>query len=251
MATQPKPTTRRNTRAKKETTEAQATEQTQPTQEQTPELSEPQTQENAVEQTPASPEELVPNFSVDEKPADKETVELVRGIQIKAAPKQLEQIKAIDVNGFIASKYSLQPESFSSKLKAIIVFMEGYVDAMRKGVPVEAKAGANRQYRLLQMVRGALDAQSSEALINFDTILYFVNQNKVTVFNERLAARFHNHLPDHEVNAFLAMMTLLLKTASPRERQTGLASVQLQEIAKAFNSEQQVTNLYAFYAKNT
>lgn len=242
MTTQPKPRTSRAKKTDTTQTPAPVVETQQPTLEEQPQQPE--------QEKFASPDELVPSLTKEVQDGPKEELVLAKGIKIKAAPKQLEQIKAIDVEGFLASKYMLSPEGYSPKLKAIIQFMETYTDAMRKGTPVDAKTGANRQYRLLQMIRGALDAQTSDALINFDTILYFVNQNKVTVFNERLAARFYNLLPEHEVNPFLSVITLLLKTASPRERQAGLGSIQLKDIEKAFNSEQQVTNFYAFFAKN-
>lgn len=175
----------------------------------------------------------------------------VKGFKI-STPEAAKVNKSKDVHGFIKHKYFLEQEQYPSSLVITIKGVEDYMKLMNVRAPVTPENGARAQSRFLQIVHASLENKDAgEAMMCFDAVLFMVNSNTETVFNERLTGRFYNRLSEPQQHQLLRMMNLLLLTANPATRVAGLAKTRLEEVVKTLRTETQRANLTAYYAKNS
>lgn len=155
------------------------------------------------------------------------------------------------LEGFIKMKYHLNPEQYDSSTKAIIRGLETYISKMGFNCMVDKEEGVRQQMAFYQLLRAALDIpHTSMAIMNYDILLFGVSLNLDTVFNERLAGRFVNQLPENLQQSFLDMMVLIINTANPRTRARGLKIVDLQKLIDRAPKGNFSTNLLAYYSNN-
>lgn len=196
------------------------------------------------------PEINIPDSDTSPSVATEMVTELAEGIKLSGSPEIVQGVLQAPVEDFLKSKYRLTPDIYSTVLKHVIARMRSYIDNMKIPVPVNPEKGASEQFQFLQTFRAALDnVDAMDAIICYDALLYMANQARDILFNERLSCRFYNRLRVMDQKVFLNVMTLVMKTMSPRQRADGLRGINMEIIFDSIANSRIKDNLVSFYAR--
>lgn len=206
------------------------------------------TAETPVDEVVATPTETkVEPVKVETAPTDvvsKETKPVT--LLSKGAPTG-----PLTIEGFLKSKYNLEPENYTDTLKRVIRGFQGYFAVMNARCPVDLVSAAKHQTAWLRVILDALEAPTAEAVMCFDVILFVAHQNRNDLFSDRLACRAFNLMSDSTRNLFLALQTLIINAADARKRKKYITEqVRLETITAQLRTDNQKTNLMAYFANN-
>ena len=192
---------------------------------------------------------------VVEEPAPQvkqETKEIGKGVTITSAKKVNGDIRmyldSADIEGFIRSKYKLEPADYPLGLTQTVAGINKYINTMRNGVPVTPAEGLRHQMAWLLTVTSALDGQYDHAKACYDVILFTANRYRNDLFNNRLAGRFYNLMHDDTQSLFLAVQSVIMGSCDPRGRKAFLQTTNLEKISSKFKKPAVSANFLAFYA---
>lgn len=182
---------------------------------------------------------------------DAEVKTLAKGVTISTPASASPETKAVTIEGFIKNKYNLDPENYTDTLKRVIRGFNAYNSVMNARCPVDLTSAAKHQERWLRVILDALEAPTADSIMCFDAILFLANHNRETLFNDRLACRAFNLMSDQIRDLFLALQTLITNAANPRTRAKYIKEqVRLDKITSLLRSDNQKTNLQAYFARN-
>jgi hypothetical protein len=160
------------------------------------------------------------------------------------------QIVELSLEEYLEGKYKLTTDALTPRSKMLIGRITTYIDAMKSGVPVNQADAIKNQTIFLQTMQGILESNSKDAQLCWDVLLFLANKHSHDLFNERLACRYYNGLPDAAQHRFLALMSLVVATANIRNRVKALRDYPIEAVLKRLPTEKQKLNLSAYYASN-
>lgn len=231
-----------------QTTETQASVETQVADETT--TKDDETSDADTEGTDESEEEVSQDEAKNEtleqpKAAPTESKDLGNGVVLKTPLD--EGVRNQTLEGFLRSKYGLEPENYSEALKRTIRGFETYHANMNARVPVGLEEAAKHQTAWLRTVAGALDAAASDSVICFDVILHLAYRHLDDLFSDRLACRAFNLMPASSRDLFTLYQTIIVNAANPRNRARYIKTqLNLTSVGNAIRSENQRRNLLSF-----
>lgn len=199
----------------------------------------------AVDQTPV--------VETPEKPEVQETKKIGNGVTLTSAKKPNGDIQmyldSVDIEGFIRSKYKLEPKDYPLGLVQCVAGINAYINNMRNTVPVTPAEGLRHQMAWLRTVTAALDGQYDQAKACYDVILFTAHRFRNDLFNSRLAARFYNNMHADTQQLFLHVQSVIMGSCDPRGRAVFLQNTNLEKVAAKFTKPQVAQNFLAFYSE--
>lgn len=161
----------------------------------------------------------------------------------------VEQV-TMSLDDYLKGRYKKERSELSSRSTMLIGRIEKYIEDMKPPKMVSAAGAGKNQAFFLQTVLGILESDSQDAMLMWDVLLFLANKYSVELFNERMACRFYNMMPEHQQQPFLKVMNLVVATANVRRRAAALRLMPLQAITAILSNEKQKANLAAYYASN-
>jgi hypothetical protein len=223
-----------------------------PEQENPPSEPEPQPEPKVEEPVTETKVQTVAELEATDQVIAKVEQVVVPGITLvgKATDVLTPNVRNETLEGFIKSKYKLDPEQYTPTLKRTIRGFEQYHKNMNARCPVTLEEAAKHQMAWYRTVTGALDSQVGDSTMCFDVILHLANRHSDDLFTDRLACRAFNLLNDGIRDQFNLFQTIIVNAANPRKRSTYFSkSISLPGIERTVTSQNQRTNLLAYISQ--
>lgn len=202
--------------------------------------------------TPVEEINIKPLADLPVTPPDTTVTEKISETVTLKAPSEIAKEEAVGkptVEGFLRSKYNLEPDQYPPRLKTILGQLETYNGHMSFAHHVTEEEGFKYQKLLLTAFRGALDnPNQTESLLCWDTILFVINQHRDTVYSDRLVCRFTTSLTEVDYQLFVSIVHLAVKTCSPRTRLKELATIDLRTLTERLRNQRMAQNILTYYS---
>ena len=153
----------------------------------------------------------------------------------------------------LANRLELLKKEGSAREKALINFLENYINNMMPGKPVDEKAGATHQQTLWRTLQSVVERSSGDEfrkLFSLALDIFAEHQHRKGAFYDKYVFRFVEHLTfdKDEQKAFLGLLNLLILTANRNTRSIGIKSVDIMRVANTAGfTEQGRQNLISFF----